>query len=83
MLVFVVMIPAGPAFLGPFHAGFRLGLSPFGVPKAAFQVAAIVAHLIQVVVFAVIAGLGFMAAESRVPSSRDESGAAADGGEAG
>lgn len=61
--VFAVMIPAGPAFAGTLEAGFRLGLSPFGVDVNTAAAIAVVAHVGHLVFMAAIAGLGFLFAE--------------------
>jgi len=63
VLVFAVMIPAGPAFVGPMQAGFRLGLAPFGVDAASAFVVSTAAHLTQIVLMALVMGVGFLSAE--------------------
>lgn len=63
VLVFAVMIPAGPAFVGPMQAGFRLGLAPFAVNAASAFVVSTAAHLTQILLMALVMGVGFLAAE--------------------
>ena len=58
--VFAVMIPAGPAFAGTLEAGFRLGLSPFGVDVSSAAAIAVVAHVGHLLFMAAIAGLGLL-----------------------
>lgn len=69
--VFAVMIPAGPAFAGTMEAGFRIGLTPYGVDAAEAAVVAIAAHALHLVLMAAFAGAGLLAAE-RVPSVSSE-----------
>jgi glycosyltransferase 2 family protein len=64
--VFTVMIPAGPAFAGTMEAGFRLGLTPYGVGASQAAVIAIAVHAIHLVMMALFAGAGFLAAEGKV-----------------
>lgn len=65
VVVFAIMIPAGPAFAGTMEAGFRLGMAPFEVDPADVVVVAIVAHTLQLLTMALIAGAGFWAASTR------------------
>lgn len=69
VLVFAVMIPAGPAFAGTFQWGFILGLGAFGLPKDAALVIAVVAHAMQMTTMGLFVGVGFLAAE---PGQRKE-----------
>jgi uncharacterized protein (TIRG00374 family) len=62
--VFAVMIPAGPAFAGTMEAGYRLGLTPYGVSSSEAAVIAIAAHAIHLVLMAGFAGAGMLAAEA-------------------
>jgi len=65
VVVFAIMIPAGPAFAGTMEAGFRLGMAPFSVDPSDVVVIALVAHTLQLLTMALIAGAGFWAASSR------------------
>ncbi|MEO1227843.1 MAG: hypothetical protein AAFZ18_02985, partial [Myxococcota bacterium] len=65
VLVFAVMIPAGPAFAGTFELGFKLGLGAFGLGASSVIVVAVVAHVVQLITMVVILGAGLMAAEPR------------------
>jgi uncharacterized membrane protein YbhN (UPF0104 family) len=67
--VFAVMIPAGPAFAGTMEAGFRLGLTPYGVSASEAAVVAIAAHAIHLVLMAGFAGAGLLAAEPHSKST--------------
>lgn len=60
--VFAIMIPAGPAFAGTLEAGFRVGLAPFGVDAGQAAAVAIVAHILQILAMALIAGVGLLTA---------------------
>ena len=62
VVVFAIMIPAGPAFAGTMEAGFRLGLAPFGVAASKAAVVAVSAHVVQLVMLGLFVGLGFLAA---------------------
>lgn len=64
VVVFAVMIPAGPAFAGTMEAGFRLGMAPFDVSASDAVVVALVAHATQLLTMALIAGAGFWAASA-------------------
>ncbi len=68
--VFAVMIPAGPAFAGTMEAGFRLGLTPYGVDASEAAVVAIAAHALHLVLMASFAGIGMLAAEA-APATKD------------
>jgi uncharacterized membrane protein YbhN (UPF0104 family) len=61
--VFAVMIPAGPAFAGTLEAGFRLGLTPYGVASSETAVIALASHAVHLVMMAAFAGAGLLAAE--------------------
>lgn len=76
--VFAVMIPAGPAFAGTMEAGFRLGLTPYGVAAGEAAVVAIAAHALHLFLMASFAGAGFLAAEPADRSSATGAGSAAD-----
>lgn len=67
VVALAVAIPAGPAFLGPMQAGFKFGLSPFGLSAEEALVVAIAVHALQVVIFAVFAGIGVLTAPSAGP----------------
>ncbi len=67
VLVFTVMIPAGPGFAGVFEAGFKFGFTPFGLGESVIAATALVAHAIQMGLMAVFVGLGFIFAD---PSQR-------------
>ena len=69
VLVFAVMVPAGPAFIGPMQAGFRAGLAAYAVSSTDALVVGITAHLATVVCFSVILAAGFLAAP-KAPDSR-------------
>lgn len=72
VVVFAIMIPAGPAFAGTMEAGFRVGLAPFGLSAGQAAAIAVVAHVLQIIAMAVIAGLGFATAPPRArPSEAD------------
>lgn len=76
VVVFAVMVPAGPGFAGTLEAGYRLGFAPFGVSAVSAAVIALAAHAIQLSAMAIIAGLGFLTAEAsqkgaRVPAPVD------------
>ena len=62
---FTIMIPAGPAFAGTLEVGMRLGMAPFGVGPGAAAVVALSFHAIQVVVMALIGGVGLASAGGR------------------
>lgn len=62
VVVFAIMIPAGPAFAGTLEVGFRLGLRPFGVAAGPAAAVALAAHAMQILTFALIAGVGFLSA---------------------
>jgi glycosyltransferase 2 family protein len=64
--VFAVMVPAGPAFVGTMELGFRLGLTPYGVGASEAAVIAVAAHAIHLVLMALFAGAGFLAAETSI-----------------
>lgn len=66
ILVFAVMIPAGPAFAGTFEVGFKLGFGAFGLDATSAIVVAVVAHILQIATMALLLGLGLGAAESRL-----------------
>lgn len=72
VVVFAIMIPAGPGFAGTLEAGFKLGLAPFGVPVDKILVVALAFHAIQVVQLAIIAGAGFLSAEGKQQVSLSE-----------
>lgn len=63
VVVFAVMIPAGPAFAGTFQWGYLLGLGAFGVAKDDTLVISVVAHASQMLTMALFVGAGFLAAE--------------------
>ena len=63
--VFAVMIPAGPAVAGTMEAGYRLGLTPYGVSASEAAVVAIAAHAIHLIMMAGFAGAGMLAADSQ------------------
>jgi uncharacterized protein (TIRG00374 family) len=65
VVVFAIMVPAGPAFVGTMELGFKLGLAPFAVDADTALAAAVVFHVLQLVHLAILAGLGFLAAETR------------------
>ena len=65
IVVFAVMIPAGPAFLGPFEIGFVLGLKVYGVDRSISAVVAIVAHVLTIVFFALFVGIGFLGTNTK------------------
>ena len=65
VLVFAVMIPAGPAFAGTFEAGFRLGFGAFGLDPSSAVVIAVVAHVVQIVLMAGCIGLGMWTASPK------------------
>lgn len=72
VLIFVILIPAGPAFIGTFESGFRLGLSPYGVDESSVAVIAVVGHLAQLVLLASIAASGIALSASGVrPRNRE------------
>ncbi|MGF1508352.1 MAG: lysylphosphatidylglycerol synthase transmembrane domain-containing protein [Myxococcota bacterium] len=60
VVVFAIMIPAGPAFAGTMEAGFRVGLRPYGIDVGTAAAVAVVVHLLQLLSFAAIAGVGFL-----------------------
>jgi uncharacterized protein (TIRG00374 family) len=66
VVVFAIMIPAGPAFAGTMEAGFRVGLQPYGIGVETAAAVALVAHLLQLLSFAGIAGVGFLASEDAI-----------------
>jgi len=75
VLVFAIMIPAGPAFAGTMEAGFKAALVPFGVTADEAAVVALAIHLIHIVVFALLLGLGFAIGGPNVARrAEDESG---------
>ncbi len=63
VVVFAIMIPAGPAFAGTLEAGFKFGLAPYGVAPGPTAALALAHHAVQLVLMAILAGLGFAAAE--------------------
>ena len=63
VVVFAIMIPAGPAFAGTLEAGFKFGLVPFGVAAGPAGALALAHHAVQLVMMAMLAGAGFLAAE--------------------
>lgn len=63
VVVFAIMIPAGPAFAGTLEAGFMFGMLPFGVPKATIAAIALVFHLVQLLFMAAIGGIGMFTSE--------------------
>ncbi len=65
VVVFAIMIPAGPAFAGTLEAGFRLGLAPFGAPESQVVATAVMAHALQIIGYAIIAGIGFWIATAK------------------
>ncbi|MBI4814624.1 MAG: flippase-like domain-containing protein [Deltaproteobacteria bacterium] len=62
-LVFTVMIPAAPGFAGTFELGVRIGLAPFGVSAQDAAPVALACHGVQLVIQAMILGLGLLAVE--------------------
>jgi len=70
VLVFAVMVPAGPAFIGPMQAGFKAGLAAYAVSATDSLVVGITAHLATVFSFSIILALGFLAAEPKTPSDK-------------
>ncbi len=72
VVVFAVTIPAGPGFIGPFQVGYVLGLSVFGVARSTAAVISIVAHGLQLIMFALFVGAGMMSAPSRTPEEGQE-----------
>ena len=63
VMVFAVMIPAGPAFAGTLEAGVKFGLAPYGIAAGPAGAVALALHALQLVVMALLAGIGFLAAE--------------------
>ena len=63
------MIPAGPAFAGTMEAGFRLGLTPYGVTSSEAAVVAIAAHALHLILMAAFAGAGMMVADAQSTST--------------
>lgn len=63
VVVFAIMIPAGPAFAGTLEAGFRFGLAPFSGTAVAIATLALCFHAVQLMFMAATAGLGFLAAD--------------------
>lgn len=63
VLVFMVMIPAGPGFAGTFQAGFKLGFLAFGLGASEIAVIAVIAHVMQLLAMGLFVGAGAMAAE--------------------
>ncbi|MEO1335379.1 MAG: lysylphosphatidylglycerol synthase transmembrane domain-containing protein, partial [Myxococcota bacterium] len=72
VVVFAIMIPAGPAFAGTLEAGFKFGLAPYGVAAEPAGALALANHAIQLVMMAVLAGVGFMAAEPGQTQRREK-----------
>ena len=58
--VFLVMLPAGPAFAGTMEAGYRLGLTPFGLTPTAALAVGLALHIMQIIVFSTwwLVGMG-------------------------
>lgn len=79
VLVFAIMIPAGPAFAGTFEAGFKLGFGAFGLDPSSTIVVAVIAHVVQLLMMASFVGIGLAVAEpgqrsqKRRPSVKSES----------
>jgi len=44
LLVFAVMVPASPGFIGTYHYACFMGLSAFGIPKATSLSIALIIH---------------------------------------
>lgn len=65
VVVFAIMIPAAPGFVGTLQAGFRLGLAPFGIDADSAFVVALAHHALQLAQMAILAGAGFLAADTR------------------
>ncbi len=65
VLVFAVMIPAGPAFAGTFEIGFKYGFGAFGLATATTGAIAVVAHVGQIAMMAGFIGAGLLVAEPR------------------
>ncbi len=63
VVIFAIMIPAGPAFAGTLEAGFKFGLAPYGVAAGPSAALALANHAILLTTMALLAGVGFMAAE--------------------
>jgi glycosyltransferase 2 family protein len=63
IVVFAVTIPAGPAFTGTMHFGFRVGLAPFGVTADQAAVVGTAVYLMQIVSEAFILLMGIATAE--------------------
>lgn len=63
VVVFAIMIPAGPAFAGTLEAGFKFGLAPFGITAGPAGALALAHHAVQLVMMAILVGFGFMVAE--------------------
>lgn len=73
VVVFAIMIPAAPGFAGTLEAGFKLGLAPFSVLADDAFVIALAFHAVQLVQMALLAGVGFMTAESKQAAALKES----------
>ena len=67
VLIFAIMIPAGPAFAGTFEVGFKLGFGAFGLEPTSTIVIAVVAHVTQLLAMGIFILTGIMLAE---PSQR-------------
>lgn len=65
ILVFAVMIPAGPAFAGTYEIGFQFGFRAFGLDPDLTIVIAIVAHIVQIFAVIFFIATGFLLAEPR------------------
>jgi len=65
VLVFAVMVPAGPAFIGPMQAGFKAGLAAYAIGATDALVVGISAHVATVACFSVILATGLLASESK------------------
>ena len=63
VLVFAVMIPAGPAFAGTFELGFKFGFGAFGLDPSSIIVIAVIAHVVQLLSMGIFLCAGIIAAE--------------------
>ena len=75
VLVFAIMVPAGPGFAGTFTLGFSLGFGAFGLDKSTGIVVGTLAQLINVMLMVSFVAMGFATAQAKVsaePSQTEE-----------
>lgn len=63
-VVFAVMVPAGPGYVGVYEIAFQAGMAPFKASPQEALVVGAVSHFVQLLMLALFAGIGFQTAEA-------------------